>query len=187
MMCLLCMQSLPIPLAAHREPGVLHCSQLLVLQSHLGLPRMSLLQPLLASRAAFNCLYLQSLCLVLSPYMTAQAQEGLISQLCDENLKLAEEIQRLNTRSACKKRIYCMGPSVNAACFCWLLSASSYQSIKVSPATPTGRPWYTSGFGDCLNSIMGMVLPCSRAADGPGTLEIVPEHMATSAVFRAVA
>ena len=28
-----------------------------------------------------------------------QAQEGLISQLCDENLKLAEEIQRLNSRS----------------------------------------------------------------------------------------
>lgn len=30
-----------------------------------------------------------------------QAQESLISQLCDENLKLADEIQRLNSRSAC--------------------------------------------------------------------------------------
>ena len=30
----------------------------------------------------------------------AQAQEGLIEQLCNENLKLGEEIQRLNTRSA---------------------------------------------------------------------------------------
>lgn len=28
-----------------------------------------------------------------------QAQEGLIQQLCDENLKLGEEIQRLNSRS----------------------------------------------------------------------------------------
>ena len=28
-----------------------------------------------------------------------QAQEGLLSQLCDENLKLGEEVQRLNTRS----------------------------------------------------------------------------------------
>ena len=35
--------------------------------------------------------------------MVLQAQEGLISQLCDENLKLAEEIQRLNTRSACNR------------------------------------------------------------------------------------
>ena len=30
----------------------------------------------------------------------AQAQEGLIEQLCNENLKLGEEIQRLNTRFA---------------------------------------------------------------------------------------
>ena len=29
-----------------------------------------------------------------------QAQEGLIAQLCDENLKLGEEIHRLNSRSA---------------------------------------------------------------------------------------
>lgn len=27
----------------------------------------------------------------------SQAQEGLISQLCDENLKLGEEVQRLNS------------------------------------------------------------------------------------------
>ena len=32
--------------------------------------------------------------------MMLQAQEGLISQLCDENLKLGEEIERLNSRSA---------------------------------------------------------------------------------------
>ena len=35
----------------------------------------------------------------------AQAQEGLIEQLCNENLKLGEEIQRLNSRSLLQSQL----------------------------------------------------------------------------------
>ncbi len=42
-----------------------------------------------------------------------QAQEGLISQLCDENLKLGEEIQRLNSRLV-SKRLLCSKTTVYA-------------------------------------------------------------------------